>query len=180
MARLNRMAQLWESNIFRVNDLRIRLLPMTLLGIGLFVDPCRGDDDVLKVLGSGALLAVVQSTGEREVPDEPASRGMLAATYEVHLQIQTIVAGAPEHSRYGDTLTVRLVAADRAYFEAGREFVVLLDPRLIADGKPLNWARLELFACFKKTELDRNGLSIGGYRATIVGDDVCKQYDVRS
>jgi len=100
----------------------------------------------------------------------------LNSVYEVRLDVQQVLAGAPEGSMESEIATVRLAASNAGYFGRGAELVVLLDPKRINSSTPLYWRRFTRFACVESTELEKSGLTLDESQALSVGGDTCLFY----
>lgn len=126
------------------------------------------------VVVSKPLLVLADVKSAKFSDDAPANKGFLASTFKVRVEIVKVLAGAPETSMgHGDYLNVLLVAENSGSFRKGTEFIVLLDPKKIANSDALVWTPLTKFACLNREQADLAGLDIDGPRTFRYGDAIC-------
>ena len=117
--------------------------------------------------------AIVQNASQLTPTNEAKD---LIVDYQVTLELQEVIAGAPVGSMDGDVISVRLAAGNSGYFRKGNDLIVLLDPKLIANGQSIYWRRFTRFACIETAEAAKSGIAIPDKSRVQVGDDICLFY----
>jgi len=155
----------------------MRLGQISVLAAGVFaLAACASREDPQEAVVTKPILVIGTSHGFKPAPDDPSIWQTDEATYDVRLELDDVLAGAPEHSMAGEVLTVRLNSGNEGLLKPGREILVLIDPRLI--GKPVGqyWRLWTRFACIEKAAVDSSGLSMAGKEKMEYGADVCIPY----